>query len=98
MKNKSIFQEADQLTVTDINRRSFLKHSSCGMLGMMALNSMMAAEVENKPPVSTHFPATAKRVIFLHMAGSPSQLDLFDYKPVLHQMDGKPCPKSYLEG
>ena len=45
-----------------------------------------------------HFPAKAKRVIYLHMAGSPSQLELLDYKPELQKMDGKDCPQSFLEG
>lgn len=45
-----------------------------------------------------HFPAKAKRVIYLHMAGSPSQLDLFDYKPELEKLNGKDCPQSFLEG
>ena len=92
---KNIFQEADEKVVQDISRRSFLKHSTCGMLGAMALNSMIA---EEKSPEIPHYPATAKKVIFLHMAGAPSQLELFDYKPLLKEMDGKPCPQSYLEG
>ena len=97
-KSKNIFQEADKLAINDIGRRSFLKHSSCGMLGMMALNSMMADDSGTSGTMTPHFPATAKRVIFLHMAGAPSQLELFDYKPLLAKLDGKPCPKSYLEG
>lgn len=39
----------------------------------------------------------AKRVIYLHMAGSPSQLDLFDEKPVLKKFNGQPCPKEIME-
>lgn len=45
-----------------------------------------------------HFPPRAKRVIYLHMAGSPSQLELFDYKPELQKLDGQACPQSFLEG
>lgn len=45
-----------------------------------------------------HFPARARRVIYLHMAGSPSQLELFDYKPELKKLDGQDCPASFLEG
>ena len=45
-----------------------------------------------------HYAPRAKRVIFLHMAGAPSQLELFDYKPELIQLDGKDCPKEFLEG
>ena len=40
----------------------------------------------------------AKRVIYLHMAGAPSQLEMFDYKPELEKLDGKPCPPSLLAG
>ena len=49
-------------------------------------------------PRSTHFPAKAKRVIFLFMAGGPSQLDLFDYKPELAVRSGQPIPASFVEG
>ncbi len=45
-----------------------------------------------------HFPAKAKRVIHLFMAGAPSQLDLFDYKPDLVKFEGKPLPPSLTEG
>lgn len=45
-----------------------------------------------------HFAPRAKRVIFLHMAGAPSQLELFDYKPELEKLDGLDCPPSLLEG
>tara|TARA_R110002096_G_scaffold426410_1_gene636081 strand:+ start:596 stop:2104 length:1509 start_codon:yes stop_codon:yes gene_type:complete len=45
-----------------------------------------------------HFPGRAKRVIYLHMIGAPSQLELFDYKPDLKKLDGQPCPQSFLEG
>ncbi len=44
------------------------------------------------------FPARAKRVIFLHMAGAPSQHELFDYKPELGKLDGQTCPQEYLAG
>lgn len=49
-------------------------------------------------PAAGHFKARAKRVIYLHMAGAPSQLELFDYKPVLQKLDGKDCPASLLAG
>jgi hypothetical protein len=48
-----------------------------------------------RPP---HFPGKAKRVIFLHMAGAPSQLELFDFKPELTKLHNKLCPPSLLEG
>jgi len=82
------------------NRRQFLGHVSGG-LGMTALSCLLRAE----EPQSTglmpgieggiHFPARAKRVIFLCMAGGPSHLESFDYKPKLVEMHGKPMPESY---
>jgi hypothetical protein len=48
-----------------------------------------------KPP---HFPARAKHVIYLHMVGAPSQLDLFDDKPALVKHDGQPCPEELTRG
>jgi hypothetical protein len=47
---------------------------------------------------SLPLPQKAKRVIWLSMAGGPSQLELFDYKPVLAKMDGKPMPESFTKG
>jgi uncharacterized protein (DUF1501 family) len=49
-------------------------------------------------PRVPHFPARVKSVIYLHMAGAPSQLELFDYKPLLAELDGQLCPESLLEG
>jgi hypothetical protein len=45
-----------------------------------------------------HFAPKAKHVIFLHMAGAPSQLELFDYKPELHKLHDQVCPDSFVEG
>jgi hypothetical protein len=47
---------------------------------------------------AAHFAPKAKRVIYLHMSGSPPQHDLFDYKPKLVEMNGQPCPDSFLKG
>lgn len=49
-------------------------------------------------PKKPHFEPKAKRVIYLHMTGSPPNLDLFDYKPELIARDGEDCPQSFLEG
>ncbi len=49
-------------------------------------------------PRPGHFHGRAKHVIFLFMAGGPSQLELFDYKPKLQELDGQVIPKSYVEG
>jgi hypothetical protein len=49
-------------------------------------------------PLPPQIKPRARRVIFLHMGGAPSQLELFDYKPELVRYDGKDCPESFLEG
>src|SRR5439155_15042869 len=49
-------------------------------------------------PKRPHFRARAKRIIYLHMAGAPSTLDLFDHKPKLNELNGRPCPDSYIRG
>jgi hypothetical protein len=48
-------------------------------------------------PRSPHFAPRAKRVIYLHMAGSPPQQDLWDPKPELQRLDGQPCPQELLD-
>ena len=77
------------------NRRDFLNHSACGF-GSLALagiqNQLTAAMGRGKSPyapTTTLFPQKAKRVIFLFMAGGPSHVDSFDYKPELIEKDGK---------
>jgi hypothetical protein len=59
----------------------------------MALTSLMGASAGK-----THFPARAKHVIFLFMAGGPSQLETFEYRPKLTALNGKPIPESYVKG
>lgn len=49
-------------------------------------------------PLPPQFAAKARRVIYLHMAGAPSQLELFEYKPELKKFDGQDCPASFLAG
>lgn len=49
-------------------------------------------------PLQPHFTSKVKRIIYLHMVGAPSQLELFDYKPELNRFDGKECPQEFLEG
>ena len=53
------------------------------------------APLSQLPP---QFPAKVRRVIYLHMAGAPSQLELYDYKPELKRLDGQDCPASFLAG
>jgi len=87
-----------------MTRRHFLHGCQIG-LGGIALASMLQSDAAALPspenPLATrepHFPAKAKRVIYLHMTGSPPHLDLFDYKPELVKFDGKDCPQEFLEG
>jgi hypothetical protein len=72
------------LTPQSISRRALLKFTSLGF-GTMALSTLLSEQVSAKPgplaPKSPHFPAKAKRVIFLCMRGAPAQADTFDYKP-----------------
>ncbi|MCC9609538.1 DUF1501 domain-containing protein [Blastopirellula sp. JC732] len=87
-------------------RRHFFRNCGVG-LGKIALASLLAESslgvsaadtVSPFAPKPTHFPAKAKRVIYLFMAGAPSQLDMFDYKPKLAEMEGKPIPPSVIAG
>ncbi len=77
------------------SRREMLRYSSIGF-GSLALASLWqdeAAGTENPlAPRRPHFAARAKRVIFLFMHGGPSQIDTFDYKPLLQRDDGHPLP------
>jgi hypothetical protein len=65
-------------------------------MGSMALTSLLAREGFSQ--ASAHQAARAKRVIFLCMAGGPSHLESFDYKPKLEAMHGKPMPDSFTKG
>ncbi|MCE9534218.1 MAG: DUF1501 domain-containing protein [Planctomycetes bacterium] len=85
-------------------RRHFLRDSSLG-LGSLALTSLLneklfAEQAAENPlaPKKPHFAAKAKSVIYLHMAGAPSVLDLFDQKPKLNELSGQPCPESFYKG
>ncbi len=87
-----------------LNRRTFLNRSGVG-LGAAALGSMLGREAAGTPgaeggglPGFPHLPAKAKRVIFLCMAGGPSHLETFDYKPKLDELHDKPMPESFTAG
>ena len=81
-----------------VSRREALRRAAAGF-GSMAFAGLLAEEasaakgpsnpLDPKPP---HFPARAKRIIFLFMKGGPSHMDTFDYKPLLQRDDGKPLP------
>lgn len=81
-----------------ITRRHFLRQCNSG-IGALALASLLDGKLWAATAAEgrTHFAPRAKRVIYLHMAGSPSQLDLFDPKPKLNELNGQPCPDELLE-
>lgn len=101
--NQNVFQHQK-------TRRHFFRDCGVG-IGKIALASLLAdgtlsgAEepanpIESNPfaPKPPHFAAKAKRVIYLFMAGAPSQLELFDHKPKLTELEGKPIPPSVIMG
>ena len=79
------------------SRRQFFSNSAMG-LGAAAFGSLVSGARAAGPRLGTHFQPKAKRVIFLFMAGAPSQIDLFDYKPELHKQFRQPLPKSITQG
>ncbi len=84
-----------------LHRRAFLGRTSLG-LGSVTLSSLLARDARGGIPAGIaglpHFPAKAKRVIFLYMSGGPSHLETFDYKPKLAEMDRRPMPESFTRG
>jgi len=86
-----------------LNRRQFLNRFGAG-LGGAALADLLAADATAAPTAergilgATHFAPKAKRIIYLFMSGAPSQLDLFDYKPLLNQRHGEQLPDSVRGG
>jgi hypothetical protein len=92
-------------------RRHFLEASGVG-LGSMALAGLLQRDVVAAPgdanssvneinplaPRPPHFAAKAKRVIYLHLTGSPPHLDMYDYKPELVKRDGQACPDEFVKG
>ena len=95
--------DLDSLVQT--TRRHFLKESAMG-LGAIALSSLLgrnafAASAAATNPLAArlpHFAPKAKRIIYLHLTGSPPNLDLFDYKPELVKRDGQDCPDDFIKG
>jgi hypothetical protein len=95
----------ERLLLSD-TRRQFFK--TCGIgLGQIALASLLqdgriygadAKALNPMAPKPPMFPPKVKNVIFLHMAGAPSQLDMFDYKPKLKEFDGKVAPDELIKG
>ncbi len=96
-----MYSSPDYRQGNSLLRRTFLQRSGLN-LGGAALGSLLASSsttrasgtIDQKPM----FPARAKRVIFLCMAGGPSHLETFDYKPELDRLDGQPMPESFTKG
>jgi hypothetical protein len=91
-----------------VTRRHFFRDCGVGV-GKIALGSLLcggaartslaaAALGDPMAPKAPHYAPKATRVIHLFMAGAPSQLDLFDYKPELAKLEGKPLPPSVIGG
>jgi hypothetical protein len=93
----------DNLRLLETRRQFFARGKNA--LGAAALASLMGSPFaalagERRPeiPALPHFPPKAKRVIYLHMVGGPSQMDLFDYKPVMADWYDKDLPDSIRMG
>src|SRR6478609_9171745 len=91
-----------------ITRRQFFRDCGTG-LGTLALASMLnerlfaldqglATAPDPLLPRAPHFAPKAKNIIYMHMAGAPSQLDLFDYKPKLVELNNQKIPESMIKG
>ncbi len=97
-----------QAHALSVNRRTFLTQSAYGLGGLaFALLQQRlgaASGAASRPAgwngtlLQPHFPLKAKRVIFLCMAGGPSQFETFDWKPKLKELDGQPFPESFTQG
>ena len=90
------------LQPTDIGRRTLLQRTGFGM-GAFALSQLLgndsasAAQDADGAHTRTHHEASAKSVIYIHMVGAPSHLDLYDLKPELQRRNGEDCPKDLFE-
>ncbi len=97
-------QEEQILTLTrrQLFRQSGLTLGAAALGSLLAESSPLAANAgtpaDPLAPKKPHFTPKAKRVIYVHLIGAPSQLDLFDPKPELAKWHGKPCPESFIKG
>ncbi|MGI9545551.1 MAG: DUF1501 domain-containing protein, partial [Cyclobacteriaceae bacterium] len=109
----NLVEEAHYRNLEFTTRRHFLRKctSGLGALALGSLMSCDLTSSTKTPSISAkqlgpldpfaprnpHFAPKAKRIIYMHMAGSPSQLELFDYKPELHKLHDQECPQSILD-
>jgi len=80
-----------------VTRRHFFSRASAG-IGTAALASLLDQDTQAQQSLGTHFPARAKRVIYLFQNGAPTQVDLYDHKPGLQKLRGTDLPKSVQGG
>ncbi|MGB0739901.1 MAG: DUF1501 domain-containing protein [Planctomycetaceae bacterium] len=96
-----MFHQPPQQPDLHAARRTFLQQSGLGF-GSVAFSSLLADDLAAQSPAvavpPAHFPPKAKRVIYLFMAGGPSQLEMFSPKPVLNNFHGKQPPAEMTEG
>ena len=90
--------EQNQDNLRSVTRRHFFGQATSFGVGSLALASLLNDKLFAQSAASVNLKPKAKSVIFLFMAGAPSQLDLFDYKPELNRLDGKPCPEELIKG
>jgi hypothetical protein len=92
--------------LADVTRRHFLSSTGLG-LGAMALSSLIGEKsradvaINAMQPLAERrpqFAPRAKQIIYLHLTGSPPNLDVYDYKPELAKRDGQECPQQFLKG
>ncbi|MEM7384769.1 MAG: DUF1501 domain-containing protein [Verrucomicrobiota bacterium] len=97
---KGLLNEIARERLQLITRQHFLRQCTTGLGGIWMATRGRATASTNGPgeELTNHFAPKVKRVIYLHMIGAPSQLELFDYKPELERHHGKPCPPEFLEG
>jgi hypothetical protein len=99
----NLFDELSEVRRRELTRRWFFRECAMG-LGSIALASLLGESAAAAPsptdpmaPKKPHFPGKAKAVIYLFMAGAPSHLELFDYKPQLAKFDGKLPPPDLIK-
>ena len=92
-----------QESLETLTRRHLFQRTGTG-LGAIALSSLLGGETAHAAaqgplaPKQTHFPPRAKNVIYVHMVGAPSHIDLFEHKPELQKRSGQLCPDEFFKG
>ena len=84
------------ITPTSIGRRSLFQRAGYG-LGGFALADLLKADTTGGIPSTDGYVPPAKSVIYIHLVGAPSHLDLFDPKPELQRRQGQDCPQNLFE-